>query len=126
MVAPVFVPLQAVHEKLETSEERARELYDCNKRLEDHIHDLESRKRAPLYQKRQVRSTLRAACWRHTPFSDCLPDNCVGTSSCTRDCLAHGSSSFCLVTPTSYVLCCVLHVPAGGGAQGGHRQGCRG
>lgn len=47
-------PLQAVQEKLDTSEERARELYDCNKRLEDHIHDLESRKRAPLYQKKQV------------------------------------------------------------------------
>lgn len=47
--------LQAAQEKLDTSEERARELYDCNKRLEDHIHDLESRKRAPLYQKRQVR-----------------------------------------------------------------------
>jgi hypothetical protein len=46
---------QAAQEKLDTSEERARELYDCNKRLEDHIHDLESRKRAPLYQKKQVR-----------------------------------------------------------------------
>jgi hypothetical protein len=51
--------LQAVQEKLDTSEERARELYDCNKRLEDHIHDLESRKRAPLYQKKQVRSVRR-------------------------------------------------------------------
>lgn len=46
--------MQAAQEKLEGSEERARELYDCNKRLEDHIHDLESRKRAPLYQKKQV------------------------------------------------------------------------
>ena len=52
--------LQAAQEKLDGSEERARELYDCNKRLEDHIHDLESRKRAPLYQKKQVR--LEVAC----------------------------------------------------------------
>jgi hypothetical protein len=48
------VDQQAAQEKLDSSEERARELYDCNKRLEDHIHDLESRKRAPLYQKKQV------------------------------------------------------------------------
>lgn len=51
---PLHTHTQAVQEKLEASEERARELYDCNKRLEDHIHDLESRKRAPLYQKKQV------------------------------------------------------------------------
>jgi hypothetical protein len=50
----MHVCLQAAQDKLDASEERARELYDCNKRLEDHIHDLESRKRAPLYQKRQV------------------------------------------------------------------------
>lgn len=47
--------LQAMTEKLEEVEERARELYDCNQRLEAHVHDLESRKRAPLYQKKQVR-----------------------------------------------------------------------
>jgi hypothetical protein len=46
--------LQAANEKLEEVEERARELYDCNQRLEAHVHDLESRKRAPLYQKKQV------------------------------------------------------------------------
>lgn len=39
---------------------RARELYDANKRLEDHIHDLETRKRAPLYQKKQEEE-LKAA-----------------------------------------------------------------
>lgn len=50
---------QAAQEKLDSSEERARELYDCNKRLEDHIHDLESRKRAPLYQKKQVKVMLQ-------------------------------------------------------------------
>jgi hypothetical protein len=55
------VEQQAAQEKLDSSEERARELYDCNKRLEDHIHDLESRKRAPLYQKKQVRAQ------RHRP-----------------------------------------------------------
>jgi hypothetical protein len=46
--------LQVANEKLEEVEERARELYDCNQRLEAHVHDLESRKRAPLYQKKQV------------------------------------------------------------------------
>jgi DNA repair exonuclease SbcCD ATPase subunit len=47
-------------DKLAASEERARELYDCNKRLEEHVHDLESRKRAPLYQKKQEEE-LKAA-----------------------------------------------------------------
>jgi hypothetical protein len=46
--------------QLEASEGRARELYDCNQRLEAHVHDLESRKRAPLYQKKQEEE-LRAA-----------------------------------------------------------------
>lgn len=38
---------------MEAAEGRARELYEANKRLEAHVHDLESRKRAPLYQKKQ-------------------------------------------------------------------------
>jgi hypothetical protein len=46
--------------RFETSESRARELYDCNQRLEAHVHDLESRKRAPLYQKKQEEE-LKAA-----------------------------------------------------------------
>jgi hypothetical protein len=45
---------QAIEDKLQESESRARELYDCNTRLEAHVHDLESRKRAPLYQKKQA------------------------------------------------------------------------
>lgn len=54
--------MQAVRERLEASEERARELHDVNARLEAHVADLESRKRPPLYQKKQVRG-LWAAAW---------------------------------------------------------------
>ena len=42
-----------MQEKLDKAAERERDLYDTNKRLENHIQDLESRKRAPLYQKKQ-------------------------------------------------------------------------
>lgn len=38
---------------MEVAEGRSRDLYEANKRLESHVHDLESRKRAPLYQKKQ-------------------------------------------------------------------------
>ena len=41
-------------------EAQGREAAEANKRLQDHIHDLETRKRAPLYQKRQEEE-LRAA-----------------------------------------------------------------
>jgi hypothetical protein len=51
---------QAALERADESEERSRELQECNQRLEAHVHDLESRKRAPLYQKRQEEE-LRAA-----------------------------------------------------------------
>lgn len=44
---------QASEERTEVAEGRSRELYEANKRLESHVHDLESRKRAPLYQKKQ-------------------------------------------------------------------------
>lgn len=51
---------QEAEERAEAAAGRARELYDANKRLEDHIHDLETRKRAPLYQKKQEEE-LKAA-----------------------------------------------------------------
>ena len=51
---------QELEEKLEEGCARERDLYDSNKRLEEHISDLESRKRAPLYQKKQEEE-LRAA-----------------------------------------------------------------
>ena len=51
---------QAAEESAAEAAGRARELYDANKRLEDHIHDLETRKRAPLYQKKQEEE-LKAA-----------------------------------------------------------------
>lgn len=51
---------QAAEEKAAEAAGRARELYEENKRLEDHIHDLETRKRAPLYQKKQEEE-LKAA-----------------------------------------------------------------
>ncbi|GAX77261.1 hypothetical protein CEUSTIGMA_g4707.t1 [Chlamydomonas eustigma] len=44
---------EANAQALREVEARARELYECNQRLEAHVHDLESRKRAPLYQKKQ-------------------------------------------------------------------------
>lgn len=52
--------MQELEEKLEKAAERERDLYESNKRLEAHISDLESRKRAPLYQKKQEEE-LRAA-----------------------------------------------------------------
>ena len=45
--------IEDLEEKIEKGAERERDLYDTNKRLENHIQDLESRKRAPLYQKKQ-------------------------------------------------------------------------
>lgn len=52
--------LQASAERIAEVEERSRELYDCNQRLEAHVRDLESRKRPPLYQKKQEEE-LKAA-----------------------------------------------------------------
>lgn len=69
-------------EKLEEVEERARGLYDCNQRLEAHVHDLESRKRAPLYQKKQVSGVM------------------------------HGCSTTCRCSTMSAVCCTVLCAPA--------------
>ncbi|MEW5312719.1 MAG: hypothetical protein WDW38_004332 [Sanguina aurantia] len=40
-------------ESLKEVEGRTRELKECNQRLAAHVQDLESRKRAPLYQKKQ-------------------------------------------------------------------------
>ena len=47
-------------EHIEEVEARSRDLYDTTVRLEAHIADLESRKRAPLYQKKQEEE-LKAA-----------------------------------------------------------------
>lgn len=52
--------LEQKQERLEEVEARSRELYDTTVRLEAHIADLESRKRAPLYQKKQEEE-LKAA-----------------------------------------------------------------
>ena len=46
---------QAAGKRADAAEARARELTNEVGRLEDHVHDLETRKRAPLYQKKQVR-----------------------------------------------------------------------
>lgn len=51
---------QELEEKLAKAAERERDLSENNQRLENHISDLESRKRAPLYQKKQEEE-LRAA-----------------------------------------------------------------
>jgi hypothetical protein len=50
--------MQASQERTEAAEGRGRDLYEANKRLESHVHDLESRKRAPLYQKKQEVSCM--------------------------------------------------------------------
>ena len=52
--------LEQKQERMEEIEARSRELYDTTVRLEAHIADLESRKRAPLYQKKQEEE-LKAA-----------------------------------------------------------------
>lgn len=52
--------LEHQQERMEQVEARSRELYDTTVRLEAHIADLESRKRAPLYQKKQEEE-LKAA-----------------------------------------------------------------
>lgn len=44
---------KAAEERAEKAEARSRELYEETQRLAAHIKDLESRKRAPLYQKKQ-------------------------------------------------------------------------
>ncbi|MBX9448666.1 MAG: hypothetical protein KL787_02625 [Taibaiella sp.] len=54
----------AAEDKLTEVETRARSLYEETERLSAHISDLESRKRAPLYQKRQedeLRATVEKA-----------------------------------------------------------------
>ncbi len=45
--------LQDLQEKLAKAGETEKDLQETNERLENHIRDLESRKRAPLYQKKQ-------------------------------------------------------------------------
>ena len=52
--------LEQKQERMEEVEARSRDLYDTTVRLEAHIADLESRKRAPLYQKKQEEE-LKAA-----------------------------------------------------------------
>ena len=52
--------LEQKQERLVEVEARSRDLYDSTVRLEAHIADLESRKRAPLYQKKQEEE-LKAA-----------------------------------------------------------------
>ena len=52
--------LEQKQERMEEIGARSRELYDTTVRLEAHIADLESRKRAPLYQKKQEEE-LKAA-----------------------------------------------------------------
>ena len=52
--------VQEAAEKVAEAEAAGREAAQENARLQDHIHDLETRKRAPLYQKRQEEE-LRAA-----------------------------------------------------------------
>ena len=49
-----------MEEQLAKAQESERDLTENNKRLENHISDLETRKRAPLYQKKQE-AELRAA-----------------------------------------------------------------
>ena len=54
-------PSQAADKQVQESEARSRELYECNQRLEAHIRELETRKRAPLYQVWGVRMKLTVA-----------------------------------------------------------------
>ena len=45
--------MQELQEKLAKAAETEKDLKDSNARLKNHVTDLESRKRAPLYQKKQ-------------------------------------------------------------------------
>lgn len=45
--------LAELEDKVAAGEAKARELFEENQRLENHCHDLETRKRAPLYQRKQ-------------------------------------------------------------------------
>lgn len=51
---------QKAEERVAEAEAAGRKAQEENARLQDHIHDLETRKRAPLYQKKQEEE-LRAA-----------------------------------------------------------------
>ena len=50
--------MQEAAEKVAEAEAKGREAQEENKRLQDHIHDLETRKRAPLYQVPSLSSLL--------------------------------------------------------------------
>ena len=52
--------MQEAQERVAEAEAAGRKALEENARLQDHIHDLETRKRAPLYQKKQEEE-LRAA-----------------------------------------------------------------
>jgi hypothetical protein len=52
--------LQAAHDAAGVREGALREAVAARQRLEAHVADLESRKRAPLYQKKQE---VRSASW---------------------------------------------------------------
>ena len=58
MTSQAFV--QEAQERVAEAEAAGRKALEENARLQDHIHDLETRKRAPLYQKKQEEE-LRAA-----------------------------------------------------------------
>jgi len=63
-VSDAVLAKNAAEDKLTEVETRARSLYEETERLSAHISDLESRKRAPLYQKRQedeLRATVEKA-----------------------------------------------------------------
>lgn len=51
---------ESLEEQLRASEERCRDLFHENERLENHCHDLATQKRAPLYQRKQE-AELKAA-----------------------------------------------------------------
>lgn len=51
---------QELQERLASAEASSRDLVEAKNRLEEHVADLEKRKRAPLYQKKQEEE-LRAA-----------------------------------------------------------------
>ena len=55
-----WASLQEAEERIAEAKAVGRKALEENARLQDHIHDLETRKRAPLYQKKQEEE-LRAA-----------------------------------------------------------------
>ncbi len=108
--------LEQKQERMEEVEARSRDLYDTTVRLEAHIADLESRKRAPLYQKKQEEE-LKAAIEKAQECEIKTVDAEIKYKEakvCSKDCLKCSrsptlTSSLDLVCTRAHVHCMYKH-----------------